>query len=536
MEQAIQSYKRYTFNRNFDVIVIGSGISGLALAAILSKSGKRVLVLERHYTAGGYTHVFKRRGYEWDVGIHYIGEVHRQDSALSQWFNYISDNALKWAPMGEVYDKIIFGDDVYPFHTGRENFISHLQAQFPAKKDQKAIEAYVQLIYDAQRSTQLYFAEKALPKAVSWLAGGQMRKKMLRYSRKSTLEVLQSISDNPKLIAVLVGQYGDYGLPPSQSSFAIHAMVAKHYMNGASFPIGGSSTIAKSVAAVIAKGGGVVLTNAEVAQVVVKNHKASGVQMTDGRYIEAPIVVSSTGVYNTYNKLLSPELREKHQLAKKLDSVEPSVAHVCLYIGLQHSVQDLGLEKPNLWIYPDGAYDHDANVAAYLANPNTDFPVVYISFPSVKDPDWNNRYPNRATIDIITLAPYKWFAKWQGSKWKKREKAYDAFKEQLSQRLLEVLYRYVPQVKGKVDHYELSTPLTTQHFCNYEQGEIYGLNHNPNRFEQKHLRPRTPIKNLYLTGQDIVSCGIGGALAAGVITASAMLKRDVSGMIRKAVK
>jgi len=69
----IQSYKKkYNIEEHYDVIMIGSGIGCLSAAAILSKEGKKVLVLERHYTAGGFTHVFKRRGYEWDVGIHYI--------------------------------------------------------------------------------------------------------------------------------------------------------------------------------------------------------------------------------------------------------------------------------------------------------------------------------------------------------------------------------------------------------------------------------------------------------------------------------
>jgi all-trans-retinol 13,14-reductase len=85
---------------------------------------------------------------------------------------------------------------------------------------------------------------------------------------------------------------------------------------------------------------------------------------------------------------------------------------------------------------------------------------------------------------------------------------------------LKELYRQFPQLEGKIDYYELSTPLSTAHFVNYEKGEIYGLNHTPERYRMKELRPRTPVKNLYLTGQDIVTCGIGGALMGGVLTAA----------------
>ncbi|HAA16953.1 MAG TPA: FAD-dependent oxidoreductase, partial [Cytophagales bacterium] len=75
----VQSYKqKHTVADHYDAIFIGTGIGCLATAACLAKEGQKVLLLERHYTAGGYTHVFKRRGYEWDVGIHYIGEVTRE--------------------------------------------------------------------------------------------------------------------------------------------------------------------------------------------------------------------------------------------------------------------------------------------------------------------------------------------------------------------------------------------------------------------------------------------------------------------------
>jgi all-trans-retinol 13,14-reductase len=93
--------------------------------------------------------------------------------------------------------------------------------------------------------------------------------------------------------------------------------------------------------------------------------------------------------------------------------------------------------------------------------------------------------------------------------------------------LLNILYKHVPEVRGKVDYAELSTPLTTRDLANYPRGELYGLAHTPERFQQKWLRPKTSVKNLYLTGQDIISAGVTGALFAGVLTTSAILKKNV---------
>ncbi|MBL4634594.1 MAG: NAD(P)/FAD-dependent oxidoreductase [Kofleriaceae bacterium] len=118
-----KSLKQNKITASFDVIVIGSGIGGLACAALLGKhAGKKVLVLERHYTAGGFTHTFTRKGFEWDVGVHYIGEVTHPKAQLRRVFDDISDGNIEWEDMGEVYDTIVIGDDRYDLVKGRDNF------------------------------------------------------------------------------------------------------------------------------------------------------------------------------------------------------------------------------------------------------------------------------------------------------------------------------------------------------------------------------------------------------------------------------
>ncbi|MBI4484554.1 MAG: NAD(P)-binding protein, partial [Acidobacteria bacterium] len=100
-------YKQFRDSGPFDAIVIGSGIGGLGIGALLAKSGgQRVLVLERHYTAGGFTHVFHRPGFEWDVGVHYIGQVHIPDSPVQALFDYLTEGRLSRQAMPDVYDRV----------------------------------------------------------------------------------------------------------------------------------------------------------------------------------------------------------------------------------------------------------------------------------------------------------------------------------------------------------------------------------------------------------------------------------------------
>jgi all-trans-retinol 13,14-reductase len=520
----IQSYKqKYQVRNDYDTIVIGSGLGGLTTAALLAKEGQKVLVLERHYTAGGFTHIFKRKGYEWDVGIHYIGDVHKKHGVLRKLFDYITDGELEWADMGEVYDRVVIGDNIYDLVKGVQNFKDQMISYFP--EEEAAIHAYVDLIFKAQKPSRSFYLEKALPTLASKVTGSFMRKEFLKYASRTTKEVLEELTDNQELIKVLTAQYGDYGLAPAESSFAMHSSVVKHYFGGGNFPVGGSGRLVETIDPVIEAGGGTILINAEVEELLVDNKRAVGVRMTDGTIFKAGKVVSGTGVIHTYKNLIPPRLREKDQLEKKLSKVSHSVSHACLYVGLKGSPEELQLPKANYWIYPE-AGTHDEIVARYLEDQEQDFPVVYVSFPSAKDPDWSRRYPGKSTIDIITLLPYEAVAKWEETNWKKRGEEYDAYKEKISQRLLEALFKLEPHLRDKVAYYELSTPLTTKHFVNYEKGEIYGIDHSPQRFQQTFLRPHTPVKNFYLTGQDIVTAGIGGALFAGLLTASAMTKKN----------
>ncbi len=537
MRQVGVSYKQHPPEDSYDAIVIGSGMGGLTAAALLAKhGGQKVLVLERHYTAGGFTHVFRRPGYEWDVGVHYVGRVNDARHPERAAFDHLTEGRLQWHPMPDVYDRIQIAGRSYDFPTGLERFRAQMIAYFPSEAP--AIDRYLAAVHACVRSSGRYFVEKALPAPVAKLIGPLLRSRFLRYADRTTGEVLQKFTHNQELIAVLTGQWGDYGLPPGQSSFAMHAIIAHHYFEGASYPVGGASEIAAEIAPLIERAGGRIVVSAEASEILVDaGGRATGVRMADGRELHARTIISDAGAVNTFTRLLPAKLSAGAGALAEIRGIPASMSHLCLYVGLKRGAGEPDFNATNLWIY-DGP-DHDATLARFEAGPDAPFPVLFISFPSAKDPTFEQRYPGRSTIEVVAPVPAGCFDRWPGfdqwkdTRWKHRGPAYDELKQKLTARLLEALDRHVPETRGKIDYSELSTPLSTRHFANYQDGEIYGVAAVPRRFRTRAFGARTPVKNLYLTGQDACTLGVGGALFGGVIAASAILRRNLMSIVTR---
>jgi all-trans-retinol 13,14-reductase len=502
----------------YDAIVIGSGMGGLTTAALLSDLGWKVCVLEQHYTAGGYTHSYERNGYEWDVGVHYIGDV-GAPTRTRRLFDYLSDGELKWAPMDDEYDRFYIGDKVFCAMAGKQAFRDNLLRQFP--HEQPAIDRYLALLGEVGSALSSHSMARVLKPWQRSLAAPLIKWRRNETLYRSTWEVLSELTDNADLIAVLCGQWGDMGATPKRSAFLYHGMIARHYMYGGFYPVGGSWQIAKTVIPRIQRAGGEVFTYANVQSIVIEEGKVRGVVMADGHRIDCDCVVSSAGISNTFERLMTPDVAAAAGYARKMVGVQPSFAHLGVYIGLRQTAQELDLPRTNYWIYPHN--DYDAAVEQFLADPKAPFPVVYLSFPSAKDPDYLNRHPGTATIEVVAPAPYAWFERWQDSTWGKRGDDYEAFKDALGERLMRYVYDKLPQLQGKVDYYEVSTPLSTNWFAGYGRGELYGLDHTVDRLQQEWLGPRTRIEGLWLTGQDTLTCGVTGAMMSGMMTTMAMV-------------
>lgn len=497
-------------------IVIGSGIGGLTAATWLAKGNEKVIVLERHFKPGGFMHSFKRKnGFQWETGVHYIGNTHKGGS-LRQLFDFLTAGKTDWESMGETYDVVQIGNDTYEFKAGKENFRKQLKQYFPEEGD--SIDKYLALLDKSNKRANAFFFEKTFKPILQHTVGWFIKKLFNKYASKTTLEVLSEITTNNKLIAVLCAQCGNYGLTPKYSSFAAHAIVIGHFMEGGNYPKGGPDNLCDHAIANLNAHGGAVYVNAEVTEIVTEKNRVKGIMVGD-KFIPCTNVISNAGVDTTFNYLVSQSVRKK--CGFDLKRVKPSSAHMCLYVGLDQSDESLNLPKHNLWSFEDYHIDNTFDTITMDSAPEA---FTYISFPSAKDPTYPKKHPNTATIQALTKADYSWFSEYETTSWMNRGEKYNRLKKEFEKNMLDKLYRLFPQIKGHVVATEVSSPLSTKHFTNYKNGEIYGLEHTPDRFKLSFLRPETKVKGLYLTGQDITLVGVAGAMAAGMLCAITILK------------
>jgi len=502
----------------YDAIVIGSGMGGLAFASIMAKLRKwRVLVLERHFKIGGFTHTFTRPGgWSWDVGLHYVGEM-GEGMMGRRLFDLITECRVNWNPLPDVYDVFVYPNVQVRACKGEANFRSALIDAFPNERSN--IEQYFRDLRSATRWANRFVAAKAMPPLLAWVV-----EMVNRFTANLPLDVTQQYLQrrfaDPRLRAVVTSQWADYGLPPGLSAFATNAVIASHYLNGAWYPDGGAGEIAKATGDVIRAAGGELLPNHEVTRILLESGCAVGVEVNlhKGKQVvrgefRAPVIVSDAGAWNTFTRMLPGSDLPFHD---QLKSPPEGFEVVELFLGLRRDPREMGFRGENYWIFE--SFDHDEMYARRNEVLNGGAAMAYLSFPSLKDP-----HAQRHTAEIIAPLSYSLLEAHRHEPWRRRGADYESAKNRITRALLDLVERHHLGFGNLVEYSELATPLTFEHFTAAPSGAIYGYPATPEKYGKAWLGPRTPIQNLYLTGSDAALLGIMGALMGGVLTASCLL-------------
>eukprot|EP01062_Namystynia_karyoxenos_P058538 TRINITY_DN50061_c0_g1_i1.p1 TRINITY_DN50061_c0_g1~~TRINITY_DN50061_c0_g1_i1.p1 ORF type:complete len:602 (+),score=157.73 TRINITY_DN50061_c0_g1_i1:106-1911(+) len=508
-----------------DCVVIGGGLGGLTAAAVIARTGKRVVVLEQHPdVVGGGTHSFDLKGYRFDSGLHYTVPWNGPLFSLSALIKLADAPAfdLMGTPDG-TFDKVVIGEGE-PFCIKHgERHMDQLRKEFPA--DQKGIDAYMQLAGDSMAAVKLFIVGKLLPKALQPLFWRLMPKRFVATQRQTGEDLLGGVINSKRLRSLLCGLWIDTGARPDQAAFLMTGAVQRGLpLEGGCYPRGGAHTLAECLIPVIEKWGGRVLIDAAVGEIVCDETtgRVEGVTMRDGTVIECPLVVSSAGYYNTFTNLVSPKVCARFGIPRDL-GVKQSPGFVMANIAIKAIPAEVDVTNTNLWVHPaDKEGDIFPAMRSFFADPMSHDPPVMFTFPSMKDQTWHQTHPEKLTCQMLVMAEWDWFSKWSDEPQQNRGGDYEQYKAQWEEKCLTLLYRHFPKVKGKVQFVDVSTPLSINHWLGAYHGAAVGLGVNPERFfdpsVQQHLDATTPIPGLYQTGHDVTMPGVVMAQLAGVIT------------------
>jgi len=500
---------------DFDAIVIGSGIGGLASATILSRMNRmRVLVLERHFEIGGLTHTFKRGRYKWDVGLHYIGRM-RPGMVQRVVMDYITGGLITWREMAWPFERFIYPGLQFGVPGNRGRYIRELISRFPESASQ--IHTYFRDVRRAKNWIIRRYLSQFLPRPITMLFR-LMNRPVYSLATMTLADYLRTHITDSRLAALLATQWGDYGTTPDEACMGIHALVVTHFIDGGFYPEGGSQRIAAAAEEMIERTGGMVLINREVTGIIVENNSAAGVRVLDHRFFppreqeyRAPLIISAAGASSTYLKFLPPETTG--QTADDIRALPHGNSSVALYLGLNHDPAALSIHGENVWINEKFGHDTMAECTRKVLEGNP--ASCYVSFPSMRDGS-----AGRHTAVIIAIVDYDVFEKWKEQPWRFKDDEYRVMKERISEGLLRLAERHLPGLSVMVEYRELSTPITIEHFTDKVRGAMYGFRPVRRFYEKEWYGIPTPVKNLYLSGADVCSVGITGAMMGGMAAAS----------------
>ncbi len=488
---------------NYDTIVIGSGIGGLTTALSLSKSGQKVLVLEKHYLPGGWSHSFSLNGFQFSPGIHYIGNLHPGGyiRRILEGLGLANDLIfLELNPNG--YDHICIGDKKFDIPKGLNRYIQKLKERFPSFSPE--IDLYF---------TSINTPKKSPSELQNLLKNGLTLNALLDYCQ---------IKD-PFLRAILTIQSGDHGVSPSLVPAALHAEVVKHYFNGGYYPKGGGKSLAKAFIKALQKHDGKIKVRSQVERILVNWQDkpfVQGVCLTNGQVIQAKQVVSNADPHITFTELMDSKLLSE-KLQKKLQKTEYTTSVLSLFIATDMDLKNAGFDSGNYWFCLDSQIEKIYELAEH-PNPLEwkKFPWIFLTITTLKDP--TKRKDRLHTLESFLFVSYHFFEQWKNSISGQRSKEYEEVKEKLTIKMLKCIENIIPGISKRLIFHSLGTPLTNTHYVHSTQGNIYGIKEN--KTLGSYFYPTlTEIKGLYLCGASTDSHGIAGAMSSGLAAASKIL-------------
>ncbi len=444
------------------VIIIGGGVGGTAVGALLAHKGFQVQLFDKNSLIGGRCTTYEKEGFKIDVGVHLFGEGAK--GPLQRVTELIEmPNAIQW----------VLSRDPRPLlcYKGKKSVYSRMSmAQLlPPKESENVMKFFADCMSIRKRQiNELYYTD--------------LETYLNQYSQDPTFHAF---------IAMICAQY--FCVPPNVASTgefirSFRGVVSKR---SSAYPIGGCIAIPTAYVMGIEKYGGKVYLNSEVKRIIIENDKATGIELRDGSTYFADIIISNADIKNTVFNLVGPQYFPKEYVdrVKNLTYAQHCLA---IKVALDKKVTD---QKLIMNVHIDYS-DMDSYIEKIYKGEIPDEIGGMITVPSNYDP---NLAPEGKQLIFSGTAIS---SDWRNYDWKK-----------WGERCLESLLKVIPEADGHILWYNIDTPELVEKFAG-EDGNIIGIGQTVDQVKDRRPSQVSPLKNLYIVGCEAGGWGIGAELAA----------------------
>jgi all-trans-retinol 13,14-reductase len=450
----------------YDVIIIGSGLGGLVCARQLAKDGRSVLVLERQAQPGGCLQSYCRGDLEFDTGLHYVGGL-AEGQSLHDAFEQLGLMRLPWVRLdADGFDRVTIGRQTFPLCEGFDRFASTLGEYFPQEK--VALRQYVDMLRHLPP-----MEETVEVNAYNWLT---------------------SLFRDPLLINVLSATAMKMELRRESLPLFNFAHSMSSYIQSSWRLRGSGNMIVESLVNDIKSFGGEVVCRAEVKELVEKGGRIVAAKCPNGKTYEGRMFISDVHPQLTFG-WLKDTYSLKGIFRRRIQALENTFGIFTASLVLKPNT--LPYFNHNKYIY------RKANVWTFC----DDIGGVGGVMVSCRVPEGGD-YARQ--IDLLTPMPWTLCKYWADTVVGRRGEIYELQKERMADDCIRLAERVIPGLRDMVEKRYTSTPLTWRDYTLSPCGSAFGIRKDCRQPLVTMLSPKTPIPNLFLTGQSLVLHGLEG--------------------------